>query len=400
MPWNATRLTALALPIALVAACAPNDSPGAARGVASTRAEGRASSAPGMTISIAPPDVALTFARIGTPQEPRLLAVTAYRDGMVSGVDLSTVLGSDARDPIRSFSAVGYDRLAAIASDGESSQQITVAADTLLIPVDLSDRHIAAGTNYPEHAGEASVEGGPFLFAKLVRPTGPRAPVQSAGRLLDYEAELAFVPLEPLPLGTAPEWMGLILCNDYTDRETLLRHVDPWHPESGQGFATGKSFPGYLPVGDLFVIPRDYRRFAPAVELHLEVDGVPRQRAGVAEAIWQIDELLAQIRAWNHVRWEEQDGTVSLLDGADAIPARTLILSGTPSGTVFQGVTAGQKLRGAGTWVFGGWGRPLPAHVVDAYVADARRRHIYLQPGNRVVTHAANLGVIENTIEP
>ena len=27
--------------------------------------------------------------------------------------------------------------------------------------------------------------------------------------------------------------IGLVLCNDVTDRATLLRHVDPWHVESG-----------------------------------------------------------------------------------------------------------------------------------------------------------------------
>ena len=70
------------------------------------------------------------------------------------------------------------------------------------------------------------------------------------------------MPLAPLaPEHDRPASMGLVLCNDYTDRDALLRTLDPWNPGSGKGFTTGKSFPGSLPVGDLFVIPRDVRAF-------------------------------------------------------------------------------------------------------------------------------------------
>ena len=45
---------------------------------------------------------------------------------------------------------------------------------------------------------EAQVDDGPFLFPKLVTPSGPRAPVSAADRLLDYEVELCWVTLQDL----------------------------------------------------------------------------------------------------------------------------------------------------------------------------------------------------------
>lgn len=156
--------------------------------------------------------------------------------------------------------AEGWDSLRERVAGAPAATRVSVSATDLGLPVDLGDHHIAAGTNYPEHAGEAEVEEGPFLFAKLVEPSGPRATVPAGDALLDYEVELAFVTLEPLAEGDVPETMGLVVANDYTDRATLLRHVDVWDPASGKGFTTGKSRPGYLPVGDLLVVPRDLAR--------------------------------------------------------------------------------------------------------------------------------------------
>ena len=91
---------------------------------------------------------------------------------------------------------------------------------------------------------------------------------------------------------------------------------------------------------------------------------------------------------------------MSLLENAEEIPARTILLSGTPSGTVFQGLSLPQKIRGALGWLFGGWGRPLSDHAIDAYIADARAARIYLQNGDTVHIHADHMGVITNEILP
>lgn len=350
------------------------------------------------TVEITNPHVALTFARIGSGKVPRVVAVTSYEAGTVAGVDLSSLLGHKVADPIGVLRELGYDTLRDLVVSAPESAIVRVSSHELLVPVDLRDYHVAAGTNYPEHAGEAQVEDGPFLFTKLVVPTASTAPVSVGDGLLDYEAELAWVTLEPLDDGATPAAMGVILCNDYTDRATLLRHVDVWNPASGTGFTTGKSYPGYLPVGDLFVVPRDFRAFAASLELRLWVNGSLRQRSLVAEHIWDVDEILAQTRARRDTTWEHRGRQVALPGASGTIPDRTLIMAGTPGGTVFRGIGLGTRVAGAGIWLFGGWSTPVTRQVIEAYVRDARTARRYLQPGDRVLIHVDRLGVIENEI--
>lgn len=355
---------------------------------------------PVRTVEIASADVALTFARTGSEKAPRVVAVTSYDAGTVAGVDLSALLGHEVGDPIGVFRVLGYDTLRNLVVSAPESAIIRVSSQELLVPVDLRDRHVAAGTNYPEHAGEAGVEDGPFLFTKLVVPTGPTAPVSAGDALLDYEVELAWVTLEALDDGATPAAMGLILCNDYTDRATLLRHVDVWNPASGTGFTTGKSFPGYLPVGDLFVVSRDFRSFTASLELRLWVNGVLRQRSLVAEHVWDVDDILAQTWARRDVQWEHRGRQVALPGASGTIPDRTLIMAGTPGGTVFRGIGLATRVAGAAAWLFGGWSKPVSRQVIEAYVRDARAAGRYLQPGDRVAIHVDRLGVIENEVVP
>jgi 2-keto-4-pentenoate hydratase/2-oxohepta-3-ene-1,7-dioic acid hydratase in catechol pathway len=98
------------------------------------------------------------------------------------------------------------------------------------------------------------------------------------------------------------------------------------------------------------------------------------------------------------VTWAHDGGVVSLLSPEATIRDRTLLMSGTPGGTVFQGVGTGTKLRGALAWAFGGWDRPLPARVVETYIDEERVAGRYLRPGDRVTIRVERLGVIENVI--
>lgn len=348
------------------------------------------------SVAIADPSDALTFARAEAEGARRLVAVARYQAGRVEGVDLTAALGRDVADPIRVFLDEGYDALRAIVED-ETRPRITIPASELIIPVDLGDHHIAAGTNYAEHAGDAGTEV-PFLFPKLVQPTGPYAPIVAGEGLLDYEAEVAWVTIEPLAEGASPPFMGIVLANDYTDRETLMRHVDPRNIESGKGFATGKSFPGYLPVGNLFAVARDFRAFTADLGLRLYVNGRLRQKAAASEMIWNFDRIVAETWARRAVRWEHRGERVSLLGESEVIPDRTLILSGTPHGTVFAGIRPRHVAAGLARWLAGGWSQPIPNRVIDAYIEDARSAGAYLKRGDEVVIHADRLGVIRNRV--
>lgn len=349
-------------------------------------------------IAIAAPVDALTFARMPTSAGPRVIAVTVWKSGTVEGVDLSALLGADISDPVSLFLERGYDALRDGVLGAPPDARVSLPADKLLLPLDLGANHIAVGTNYPEHANDAGTTT-PFLFPKLVQPGLSGAAVRVGNGLLDYEVEIAVMPLEPLRRGESPPHLGLLLANDFTDRETLMHAIDRSDIESGKGFTTGKSFPGYLPVGALLVIPRDYREFTRGIEIRLYVNNDLRQRALGSQMVWDVDEVLAQTLARKDVRWEHRGQTVGLFEG-DAIAARTLVLTGTPHGTVFSGVPTGVIVSGIARWLFGGWSKSPPEQVMEAYAASAREAKAYLQPEDEVLIHVDRLGQIRSRVIP
>ena len=101
--------------------------------------------------------------------------------------------------------------------------------------------------------------------------------------------------------------------------------------------------------------------FAENLELRLYVNDRLRQRSTTREMIWDVDELLAQTWARRSLAWEHHVRMVSLLEEAGLIPDRTLIMSGTPHGTVFRGIGYQQKISGFLAWLWGGWGE-LDSH--------------------------------------
>jgi len=280
--------------------------------------------------------------------------------------------------------------------DAPADARVSLPADKLVVPVDFNDEHVAVGTNYAEHADEAGTTR-PFLFPKRVQPGVSGDAVSAGSGLLDYEVELAVIPLEPLTAAAPPRFLGLLLSNDFTDRETLMHAVDRKDVESGKGFTTGKSFPGFLPVGGLLVIPRDYRVFAASLELQLFVNDGLRQRALVSEMVWDFDKVLAQALSRKDVRWDHRGDQVALFEG-EAIAPRTLILTGTPHGTVFSGVPTGVIASGIFRWLLGGWEKSPPEQVIESYIASAREAGAYLQPGDEVLIHVERLGQIRSTV--
>lgn len=344
------------------------------------------------TVAISPPEEALTLARVRHDGSPQLISVTRYEQGTVTG----SVLDISTDDPITAFQMLGFQGLADLAAKSDGTLQ--VPASDLLIPVALGDQHIAAGTNFSEHAAESTVEDGPFLFPKAVQPTGPYANVSAGEGLLDYEVELCFVSFEPFQLDRLPAHVGLFLCNDYTDRAKLMRHIDPFDVTSGNGFTTGKSAPGFMPIGNLFVIPRDQATFVPSVELNLYLNGERRQNAFQSQAIWDLEETLHQVALRYDSTWEYNGTDIGLSLGERRIPVRTAILGGTPSGTLFQGLSFSQQVSGTLQWLAGGWDQPFAYWIIETYIADAQEAEAFLQPGDQVTIHADRLGVIANKI--
>ena len=246
---------------------------------------------------------------------------------------------------------------------------MTVDVAKLEVPFEGREANIGIGASYPEHARESHVEEKPFVFPKLAQLTRFSSAVsRKPSVLLDYEGELGLVSLEdiagPAP---APRTMGLVLCNELTDRWALVRHYRRGAPMGTTGFVEGKSREGFAVVGPLLVIPRDLDSFYKQITLRLYLNGRLRQQDSAGHMAWGPREILAEIFRRKDWVFRNYEGGVPLLDAAGKIPAGTVIFSGTPAGVIFK-----------------------PHNLWNPWV--------YLRPGDEVVIRADALGVIRNRI--
>lgn len=312
-------------------------------------------------VSIAPPEQALSFAR----SAGRLLLVLHYADDGVDAVDLTTQFALGHDDPLRAYAALGYDALAAAAT----APRTRVAVSALELPLLAPAHNLAIGTNYPEHAREAGLEEQPFLFPKIAAPTRHDSAVSKGpSTRLDYEAELGLVVLEDLVgPAPAPTRMGLVLCNELTDRWALVRNLKRDTEMGTSGFVDGKSREGFSVLGPLLVIPRDFAAFHPQLRLQLWRNGLLRQDGIASDMVWNPAQQLEQFFARAGWTFHRGDGTVDLLPQPQRIPAGTVIFSGTPAGVIFKPHN-----------LWAGW--------------------LYLQPGEDIAIRADYLGVIRNRI--
>lgn len=305
---------------------------------------------------VADRSAALTFAR----RAQDLLLVTGADGGQVTAIDLTAQFGAEAtRDTLDFFRATGYEALATLAGP-----ERTVALDELGLPLALPEAHLAAGTNYAEHADEVLLDDPPFLFPKLAKATPWNAPVPWTKRL-DYEAELAAIPLATVASRDDRPGYALAIANDFTDRLTLIREIDLDEPMGTTGFAAGKGQAGFLPVGPWIVIPRG-AGFYRDLEFRLYVNGRLRQRFNTRDMILSIDDITRQAFRDRSLDFRNGSTGVSLIP-EDGIPAGSMILTGTAGGVAFKPLNI--------------WWQPA-----------------YLQAGDVVRTEASYLGVLQNTV--
>lgn len=344
-------------------------------------------------VAVAPASEALTFARYRTPQGLRLVRVERYENGQVTGVDISALQKpGSVPDPITLWAQSSYEAIAS-----QAGPAVSLDAAQLVLPFDGTEAQIAMGGTYREHAKETTLEK-PFVFPKL-RPAQPwNAPVPVAGALLDYEIELGFVALRPVAQGASKETYGLVLASDYTDRAVMLREIDLSDTHSGEGFSRAKSL-APMPVGALFVVPRDLRSFYKKLDMRLYVNGRLRQIALPKDLTWDIDQMVQESFSRRNRLYRYGEGQARLPIGEQGIPARTLVLSGTTDGVAFRPPSGRQLFIGVVEWLASlRWANPRL--VVERSLTEARNDKTHLQPGDTVLMRADYLGFLANPIVP
>jgi 2-keto-4-pentenoate hydratase/2-oxohepta-3-ene-1,7-dioic acid hydratase in catechol pathway len=260
--------------------------------------------------------------------QDQIAAGLALRDGVLplakagaragERADLSSVLsiirgGADALAACR--------RLAAAASGG---QLIPLAHVRLLAPIAQPARNVfCVGRNYLDHVKEGAsalkaelkLPQVPQFFTKATHTViGPEASVRldpTLTQCLDYEVELAVIIGRAGRDITAAAALGHVfgyaIANDVTARDLQRRH-EQWFK--------GKSLDTTLPLGP-WIVDRDEIGDPTSLELSLTVNGAERQRARVAQMIFDIPAIIAALSAG------------LTLDAGD------IIATGTPAGVGF-----------------------------------------------------------------
>lgn len=210
------------------------------------------------------------------------------------------------------------------------------ALDQGVAPVDMSDwrlappvtspgKIIAVGRNYMDHVREGqalwakrgkvvTIPQFPSAFAKFrTSLCAPDSPILVPDGVddVDYEIELAVViGTRALDVGEADALShvaGYTICNDVGARGIQRKEM-----EAQIGITLAKNFPNFAPMGP-WLVTADEIPDPQVLDIGLEVDGEPRQRANTADMIFSVAYLVAY---WSRVGLEPGD----------------IIITGTPSG--------------------------------------------------------------------
>jgi fumarylpyruvate hydrolase len=193
---------------------------------------------------------------------------------------------------------------------------VAVAGSALVFPV---RRIFCVGRNYAEHAremGASDVRAPPFFFTKpadAVMPSGSVVPFPPRTSDLHHEIELV------VALAGPGEIFGYGVGNDLTRRD-----VQAQAKKEGRPWDTAKGFDHSAPVS---AIARAADIGHPARgRIWLEVNGKLRQEGDIADMIWGVTEVLAELATWFELK------------------AGDLVFTGTPSGV--GRLEPGDRVRG------------------------------------------------------
>jgi 2-keto-4-pentenoate hydratase/2-oxohepta-3-ene-1,7-dioic acid hydratase in catechol pathway len=267
---------------------------------------------------------------IGSGEEARTMKLVTFRANGREALGRVDDDGTTVRDlgPVvgeASLLAVieDWDRLGA--QIGAASDLPVVADAELRAPIPVPRRDLfAVGKNYREHVAEFGRSGydtpqrsedlpdKPIVFSKATTSvTGPYDDIEAHAGItaeLDYESELAVI-IGRGGRGISREdaathvW-GYTIVNDVTARDVQRDHKQ---------WLLGKSMDTHAPMGPWAVTADEVGDLA-ALEVSSTVNGEPRQKAPVADLIFDVPELIRTISAG-----------ITLLPG-------DIIATGTPAG--------------------------------------------------------------------
>jgi 2,4-diketo-3-deoxy-L-fuconate hydrolase len=348
---------------------------------------------------IKPISEALTFSRFNKDGQIHTLAVQQDDGESVTGVDISAELGHYANNSFDIIKGMTYADVVKVING--SHKKVSVKY-TDLLPSVTGTHHLAIGINYAEH-GKETGQVKPFMFPKLLNTDHAVHRLHYIeGWLLDHEVELGIVfPSQVCSVADLNHMMvGFLVVNDFTDRAELMRKMDSQNVTGGKGFPDAKSKRGFLPTGPYLVIPKDWRAFVKELHLQLSVNGAVRQSGYAKDMVWNIETIVERsLSAKGKNDSYYQDRMVKLFEG-NCIPANSIVITGTPSGVVFNAPTKGFIFGSVTKYIFTGGFLSAKMHpyILKNYLKKEMKNTRYLKPGDRIETSINYLGTITTTI--
>lgn len=231
---------------------------------------------------------------------------------LVDGGVLDVHAASEGRFGPDPASAYGrWDELREWAESAEGDVQ-PLDEDALGAPSPEPRQVFAIGLNYASHAAESGMELPkiPAVFTKYPAClTGPFAPIELSGEMVDWEVELVVVVGRRADrVAEADAWghvAGLTVGQDVSDRHVQFA--------AGGQFSLGKSYRSYGPTGP-WLVTADELDDADDLALGCSLDGEVVQDGRTSDLVFGIARLVAELSA-----------VVPLLPG-------DLIFTGTPAG--------------------------------------------------------------------
>ena len=202
---------------------------------------------------------------------------------------------------------------------------VAVEGSRLRFPV---RRIFCVGRNYPEHAREMGFQdrAPPFFFTKpadAVMPNGSAVPYPPRTGNLHHEIELVIALGRGGSNVAADAALALVfgyaVGNDLTRRDVQAAAKD-----AGRPWDTAKGFDHAAPM--TAIVPVAKCGHPAKGRIWLEVNGQPRQQGDLADMIWKVPEVIAELSTW-----------FELMPG-------DLIFTGTPAGV--GPLKPGDRVRG------------------------------------------------------
>ena len=339
-----------------------------------------------------------------TPDGPHVLLVTELQGDQISAIDLTAAGLTTKTDFFDVLTDVGIETLVDVAQADDQFPVVQRSFGDLLSAGGSAARHVASGTNFPEHQEETGSDS-VFNFPKFGVATPPVTTVSTdADELLDYEVEICtrfdrdIKSIEDFDAAQK----GFFLCGDFSNRSVLTRLIDPDNYDSGTGFSDAKSGPERFPSGGLFVVPLDWESFVKNERLVTQINDETRQDARAGEMILSFRSLVEKALAdTESTRFLYDDKQWPLVENG-MIARDQVMMSGTAEGVIFMPPTIKQIVRGAMLYIVKGTfltGQSPYGAVIESFLDEERASLRFLQPGHFVTHNSSNMGIISVVVQ-